>query len=178
MRKFPAIILFLLSASVCCGQTTYTLNKDTAGNKLGPLFILNRPNHHLLQSSSYLGILLTDIDSIHVYKDQTALSLFGGNAKYGAIEIKLRKRARLVTYGQLLKSHDISSRDINLPVFIDSTLVAYPKTIYFEHAAVKSIKIAEETGTGMRYISVRTFNPIYHPKKGEIYIRGLAANPK
>ena len=178
MQKFFFFIsLFLCVTVICHGQTTYKLDKDTAKYKNSPLYVLKVPQQVPIPTAN-LVVNINDIDAINVIKNPESVKLYGHRAEFGVIEVSLKKHAALVNFDQLLTDYDIPYSDSNLPVFIDSVMTTQAKDTYFELTALKSVRIAEEKGTGMRYISILSIYPVRRPKKGDITIKGKATKAK
>lgn len=164
MIKLSLTFAFLFAGLFCFGQTTYKLDKDTSGFKNRPLYVLKLPQQAPIPTAALI-IDVNDIDSISVKKDSESLKLYGKKARSGSIEIHLRDRASIVGYQQLLTDFNIPYANRDLPVFIDSAIAYQPKNTYFEISAVKSVKIAEEKATGMKYIIIISLYPLNRQKK-------------
>ncbi|HEY5326626.1 MAG TPA: hypothetical protein VIJ27_06475 [Mucilaginibacter sp.] len=114
----------------------------------------------------------SDIDSINVFKDIQSENEYGKSGNNGVIVVVLKLGIKLINFDDLLKTYNINGSAGNLPVFIDSVVAYQPKNTYFELTAIKYVKVDNEKGTGIKYISIRTIYPIHRRTEDEIYIRG------
>jgi hypothetical protein len=167
MVKLSLTFAFLFAMLICNGQI-YQLKKDTSKYKNWPLYVLKRQLREPLQTSN-LAVNALDIDSVNVIQNPISVQLYGEAGLNGVVEIVLKNNVRLVNYDQILSTFNIAYTYRNLPVFIDSAIAFHPKETYFELPYIKSAKIALETGTGMKYISIRTTSPI---DRNAVYLRG------
>ena len=155
MAKLTFTFFFLFVISIAYGQNNYKLNKNPAKYKYicCSINLLNLGNDSVLTSQSHI-LNRTSIDSIKLERKKKFIKLYGKKADYGVITIYLTPGTKLFSTGQLLQHFGIQNDDINLPIYIDSTIQKHPTETYFQLSAVRSVKIETEDETNMKYISI------------------------
>lgn len=134
------------------------LNKDTSGVRVSPLYVvklLDGPT-----STTSVSVLRfidpQHIEAMEIYKETKYVEQYGEKAKNGLIIITLKKEAPIKTYDEVLDFYKIATRYRRLPLYIDSNLTANDGNTFLSANKLKSVKVAREKGTGMKYISIIT----------------------
>jgi TonB-dependent SusC/RagA subfamily outer membrane receptor len=180
MRKFISIILFV-SATACSAfaQQTFPVNldignkynnavmqplylhkliKDTLAFSKKPLYIFKISSNDKTYNAVPLLKLIDpqDIASMEILKDKLATDQYGTKAKNGVIIITLIQGTEILPANKLLDKYNIDKQFRKLPLYIDSTLTQRSDNLFYTSNKIKTITVAEEKETGMKYISIIT----------------------
>jgi hypothetical protein len=175
MKIFSLTLLATLSLGLSCFAQEGKLDKNPEANLNSPLYILNiKGKEFIFRNAIQTGSLMNQyqIKSMEVWKDSKTTARFGDKGKNGVIEITLTDSAKLINLKELLANFNIAKKDRKLPVYVDSTIVQYPKELILDPTSVKALTIATDTETQERYISIFSTTGRIKVTKGESRIRG------
>ncbi|MDB5158527.1 MAG: hypothetical protein JWR50_3234 [Mucilaginibacter sp.] len=138
----------------------HKLNKDTLDLAKKPLYFLKIDGSDAIFNTIPSLNLLDqgDISSMEILKDKMAIDAYGKNAKNGVIIISLIQGTEILQENKLLDKYNIDSKFRNLPLYVDSTLAHRSNQTFYASKKIKSVTVAEEKETGMKYISILTDN--------------------
>jgi len=167
----------LIALSSYAQRLPLHLNNDSNRYQYPPLYVLKTPNNKPFISASPNGFYPNSIDSINVLKDIAAIKAYGRRAKYGAIIISYKINIAFTESDSskltnVLQTYYPGLKMDNLPLYIDSVWIKYPKLVCLAPGKIKSAKIETEKSTGIKFIDIITTDP--PPailKDGEIMIR-------
>ncbi|WP_428327805.1 hypothetical protein [Mucilaginibacter sp.] len=162
MIKLSLTIAFLSVLSICYGQKTYHLNKDTANYK-----------HYAFMVTTDDGVTVPIYNyAIDFGTVESTKKEYDKLANDTVIIYKLKPGIRLLNFDQLLKKFNIATKYADAPVYVDSAITYKPQTSYYQLSAVRSIKIQKEEGTHLKYISIITIHHVNNPKIADVFING------
>jgi hypothetical protein len=163
-----SFFIYLLVISPILGLAQQKLPKymshDTSLYQYPPLVILKMPNAHKnLKMSELNQVNPNDIDSVTILKDTNAVKLYGKEARFGVLIIKMKKDIAIIDTG--IDSYCVNNflinnktvKSYNLPVYIDSLYVNRPENVDMMMIKVKSATINTEPTTGIKFINILTY---------------------
>lgn len=138
----------------------HSLNKDTSGPSQKPLYFIKIQGDNILfKTLPTLNLIgQEDITSMEVLKDKTTIDTYGEKAKNGVIIISLARGTEILQENKLLDKYNIDNRFRKLPLFVDSTLTQRSAEMVYVSTKIKSLTVANEKESGMKYISILTNN--------------------
>jgi hypothetical protein len=196
MKTSITITLLTLSMFACYAQQRLPINMSQASDKFPyqPLFILRMPGQEIHFKNRFpYDILNADlIEAIYIYQKNNIVTVYGTDAKYGCVIIKLRKTIHIITKDtseinvNYLAINNTSLNRQYLPVYIDSIYVKYPEDVYLKKKDIKSLIESTEDKSGIKFINILTYKkidtikylkpvmPTKNPKQGStiIWLRG------
>ncbi|MES2486821.1 MAG: hypothetical protein V4581_12860 [Bacteroidota bacterium] len=168
-----AITTVLLSSANTFSQTG-ELNKDTSTFTTAPLYVVKLASGKTSTTSTSLLAMIDQhhIDAMEIYTDRKNVEQYGDKAKNGVVIITLKKDALIITQTEIFDKYKISKANRKLPVYLDSNLTHNSADNFYSANKIKSVKIAKEKGTGMKYISIITDFVRIPPDPNTFRIRG------
>ena len=138
----------------------HKLNKDTSALVKKQLYFYKIDGSDSIYSAVPLLNLIDQgsISAMNILKDKSATDQFGPKAKNGVIIISLLQGTEILQANKVLDKYKISRKDRKLPLYIDSCLNRNNDKLFYPAKSIRSVTVASEKETGIKYISILTNN--------------------
>lgn len=175
MKKIITTSFFWLAMAGIGFAQQIKLNKDTSGFLNAPMYLVKvAGNAKTFTMTPVLGLVnQKDIASMEILKGKTADLLYGAKGKNGVVIITLTATTKIFTADELLDTYNIRNNDRVLPLYIDYNLSRNTKDLAFTLSNIKSVNVAVEEATDLKYISIITTDyPNSRIRDRQMHLRG------
>ena len=152
-------LIFLLNSA--SGQKRICLDAGCGPiNKINPLVFVDSFKTDI----SYLVLDPDKIESINIFKDSSAISKYGDEAKDGVILIQPKKNVQFLRIDKILDNSKINTGDRKLRICINNNLIRETQLLLIETSEIENVQIttdrhwtnSEDANSCERFINIIT----------------------
>ena len=156
MKHF--ITILLIGVATLGFSQDGKLNKDTTNFSKSPLYVVQLEgdtNYHTVMPELSM-VTPKNVKQMEILKDEPAITKFHERGKNGVIVITVKKETELLTEDELFDEFNIQKKLESLPLFLNNHIIAKSRDMVFTLSKIKSVSVAKEKGTSLKYISIIT----------------------